>query len=103
VCHARTAVRVTAVESAAGLSVCVEDDGPGIPEDQRKAIFEPFYRIDSTAAGAGNRELGGYGLGLAIVHRICEWHGATVSVSESALGGAKFEIRLSESGHEGVA
>ena len=103
VCHARAAVHVSAVETAAGLSVRIEDDGPGIPEDQRQAIFEPFYRIDSSPADAPNRELGGYGLGLAIVHRICEWHGATVSVGESALGGAKFEIRLSESGHEGVA
>jgi signal transduction histidine kinase len=103
VCHARVVVRVSASETAAGLSVCVEDDGPGVPEDQRKAIFEPFYRIDSSPPGADNRESGGYGLGLAIVHRICEWHGATVSVGESALGGAKFEIQLSESGHEGVA
>jgi signal transduction histidine kinase len=103
VSHARTAVRVSASDTAAGLSVCIEDDGPGIPEDQRQAIFEPFYRIDSSPAGARDRELGGYGLGLAIVHRICEWHGATVSVGESALGGAKFEIRMSESGQEGVA
>lgn len=88
--HARTTVRVTIGEFGGCTELIVEDDGPGIPPDRRHAIFEPFYRIDSSR----QRESGGYGLGLAIVKRICEWHRTEVIVAESALGGALFRLRL---------
>jgi two-component system sensor kinase ParS len=67
----------------------VDDDGPGIPAIDRLRIFEPFTRLDESR----NRATGGFGLGLAIVRRIAEWHRGTVMVVDSPLGGARFVIR----------
>jgi signal transduction histidine kinase len=67
----------------------VDDDGPGIPETARERVFEPFMRLDESR----NRESGGFGLGLAIVQRIVEWHGGHASVSQSPLGGARFTLQ----------
>lgn len=66
----------------------VDDDGAGVPPDDRKRIFEPFVRLDSSR----NRKSGGYGLGLSIVSRIAESHGGSVDVTDSPLGGARFTI-----------
>jgi len=67
--------------------VCVEDDGSGIPEEDRKRIFEAFARLDDSRTRAS----GGYGLGLSIVSRIAYWFGGAISVDESPdLGGARF-------------
>ena len=67
--------------------VCVEDDGPGIPEEDRVRIFEAFARLDDSRTRAS----GGYGLGLSIVSRIAYWFGGTIEVDESPeLGGARF-------------
>jgi signal transduction histidine kinase len=68
----------------------VEDDGNGISDDLVERVFEPFVRLEEYRNGNAN----GYGLGLAIVKRICEWHGATVSASQSTIGGAKFVIEI---------
>lgn len=68
----------------------VEDDGIGIPPDQRELIFQPFYRLDRSR----DRATGGFGLGLAISRRAIESQGGTLTVGQSALGGAKFIIRL---------
>ncbi len=67
----------------------VEDDGPGIPEDQRERVFTAFSRLDDSRTRAS----GGYGLGLSIVRRIMHWHNgkALVSTSET-LGGARFSL-----------
>ncbi len=62
--------------------IYLEDDGPGIPPDAREAVFEPGY----TTSGDGT------GFGLAIVKRIAEAHGWTVSVTDATAGGARFEI-----------
>ncbi len=67
----------------------VDDDGPGIPEQDRKRIFEPFIRLDSSRS----RDSGGIGLGLAIVNRVMTWHGGQVKISDSPLGGARFTIQ----------
>jgi signal transduction histidine kinase len=67
----------------------VDDDGPGIPLEDRKRIFEPFTRLDSSRS----RISGGHGLGLAIVRRIAIWHGGSVAVFDSPMGGARFSIR----------
>jgi signal transduction histidine kinase len=69
--------------------VDVRDDGPGIPPDKREQIMKPFYRVDQS----GSRESGGVGLGLAIVSRIIELHGATITVGDAEGGGACFETR----------
>ena len=67
--------------------VCVEDDGPGIPEQDRARIFEAFARLDDSRTRAS----GGYGLGLSIVSRIAYWFGGTIKVDQSPhLGGARF-------------
>ncbi|MBA4021141.1 MAG: sensor histidine kinase [Gordonia sp.] len=70
--------------------IAVEDDGAGVPEGDRDRIFERFVRLDESRA----RDAGGTGLGLAIVAEIAAAHGGSVRVADSALGGARFEIRL---------
>ena len=78
--HGGPAVTVTVGPLDDGFFV--EDDGPGIPADERDAVFEPGH---STAAG-------GTGFGLSIVDQTVEAHGWSVDVAESAAGGARFEI-----------
>ncbi|WP_207838272.1 HAMP domain-containing sensor histidine kinase [Williamsia soli] len=70
--------------------IAVEDDGAGVPRDQRERVFERFVRLDESRA----RDAGGAGLGLAIVAEIAATHRGSVRVVDSALGGARFEIRL---------
>nr|WP_218955215.1 sensor histidine kinase BfmS [Acinetobacter sp. YH12072] len=67
--------------------ICVEDDGPGIPEADRARIFEAFARLDDSRTRAS----GGYGLGLSIVSRIAYWFGGEIQVDQSpTLSGARF-------------
>jgi signal transduction histidine kinase len=73
-----------------GWRIAVEDDGPGIPDNEREKIFEAFYRLDRSR----DRSTGGFGLGLSIVKQIIGLHRGVVSISESHLGGARFEIVL---------
>lgn len=82
--------RVEITFSAMGdvFRIDVHDDGPGIPELDRKRVFQPFTRLDDSRTRAS----GGYGLGLSIVNRIAYWHGGRVRVGESELGGAKFSF-----------
>ena len=75
---------------AQGLEIAVEDDGPGIPEEERLRVFEPFYRLDRSR----DRATGGFGLGLSIAHKAVALHGGTIRVEQSALGGARFVINL---------
>ena len=72
------------------VEIAVEDDGPGIPEDERERIFEPFYRLDRSR----DRATGGFGLGLSIARKAVVLHGGSLSVERSALGGARFVIRV---------
>lgn len=71
-----------------GLQICVSDDGKGVPEEDRKRIFEPFFRPDPSR----NRGQGGAGLGLAIVSRIMSWHNGRCWAESSEAGGAKFVL-----------
>lgn len=69
--------------------VRVEDDGAGIPEEDRQRIFEAFARLDNSRTRAS----GGYGLGLSIVSRIAYWFGGKIEVGQSStLGGASFTM-----------
>lgn len=68
--------------------VDVEDDGPGIPEDEWESVFTPFARLDDSRT----RSSGGYGLGLSIVRRILYWHGGQAFLGRSEMGGAKFSL-----------
>jgi signal transduction histidine kinase len=82
-----------AVEAVNGAAVrfSVQDDGPGIPADQRGRIFDRFHRTDV----ARNRAYGGTGLGLAIVQAIVDAHGGSVAAKAGTdLGGARVEIEL---------
>jgi signal transduction histidine kinase len=67
-----------------GLQICVEDSGPGVPEEFREKIFDPFY---TTKHGSS-------GIGLSISQRIVEDHGGTLSVGPGRWGGAAFTIEL---------
>jgi two-component system OmpR family sensor kinase/two-component system sensor histidine kinase RstB len=66
--------------------ICVEDNGEGVSNEFKAVIFDAFSRGDNSR----NRETGGFGLGLAIVARIMEWHHGQASVDDSELGGASF-------------
>ena len=70
--------------------VVVDDDGPGIPALERSAVFEPFYRVDSSRS----RETGGAGLGLAIARAIVEAHGGRIGAEPSPTGGARIRVVL---------
>lgn len=73
-----------------GVRIHVDDDGPGIPPSEAERIFDPFYRLDQSRG----RDTGGFGLGLSIAWRIARWHGGSVSLSNSPLGGARFSLDL---------
>lgn len=89
--HASARLAVSAELLDGQCRLRIEDDGPGIPEQQRARIFTPFLRLDDSRTRAS----GGYGLGLAIVRRIAFWHRGQVWVEESAtLGGACFVLAL---------
>ncbi|MGE8339078.1 ATP-binding protein [Pseudomonas laurylsulfatiphila] len=75
---------------ASGCEIWVDDDGIGIPDDERERIFEPFYRLDRSR----DRATGGFGLGLAISRRALEAQGGTLTVQASPLGGARFRLWL---------
>jgi signal transduction histidine kinase len=81
-----------AVEPLAGgrVRLVVEDDGPGIPEDQRERVFERFHRTDQ----ARDRVSGGAGLGLSIVRAIAQSHGGRVRATARRGGGARLELDL---------
>jgi two-component system OmpR family sensor kinase len=77
-------------QRGARLEIAVDDDGPGIPEQERERVFEPFYRLDRSR----DRATGGFGLGLSIAHKAVALHGGTIRVEQSRLGGARFVISL---------
>lgn len=89
--YARSRVRVRAGDEGSRWVLRVEDDGPGVPADERERVFGRFARAD----GSRSAESGGIGLGLAICRRVLELMGGSVSAGESAdLGGASFEIAV---------
>jgi two-component system, OmpR family, sensor kinase len=81
--YASSRIRVTFAINEGMNELRVEDDGPGIPQEQRSRVFQSFVQLNP----AGGRKVG-YGLGLAIVKRAIEWHGGSVRIAESELGGA---------------
>ena len=95
--HAHQRVRVVAAVEGDSLMVAVEDDGEGIPAEQRSRIFEPFVRLGDSKTRMG------VGLGLTIVKRLVEAHGYPISVVQSELGGLRVETRwpLAVEQHQG--
>ena len=82
-----TRVQLSAVSSRAGVEIAIDDDGVGVPEEERKIVFDRFSR-GSTASHSGS------GLGLALVAQQAELHGGTASLEQSPLGGARLVLRL---------
>jgi len=97
--HAHTEVAITVAHTAtlAGdrVRLTVEDDGPGIPLDDRERVFERFTRLDDARARDGG---GGAGLGLAVVRSIAERHRGTAYIETSPLGGARVVVDLPSAG-----
>jgi two-component system sensor kinase ParS len=87
--YAKQKVNVTVMRDKDLFRLVVEDDGEGIPESDRQAIFRAFTRLDTSR----NRDTGGFGLGLAIVARIAALHrGRVIAGASTSLGGAKLAL-----------
>jgi two-component system osmolarity sensor histidine kinase EnvZ len=84
------AIGVSANHETRWLLVTVDDDGPGIPPQQREEVFKPFVRLDE----ARNQDEGGSGLGLAIARDIARSHGGDIFLDTSPLGGLRATVRL---------
>jgi signal transduction histidine kinase len=91
---ARHATSAVAVELRADddhtIELTVDDDGPGIPVEERERVFDRFTRLDDGRA----RDAGGLGLGLSMVKLITEQHGGTVAIEDAPMGGARLRVRL---------
>jgi two-component system sensor histidine kinase RstB len=86
--YARTRIRVSTEVRDGRIQVHVDDDGIGIPADERERVFSAFTRLDRSR----DRATGGYGLGLAIARLVLEQHGGNASAAASPLGGARFTL-----------
>lgn len=97
--HADATVAFALRDNDGAIELTVDDDGPGVPPDDRERIFGRFVRLDDARA----RDDGGTGLGLAIVRELVAGHGGTVEVTDSPLGGARFRFRFpsGDSGNDG--
>ncbi|MDT5247778.1 MAG: two-component system, OmpR family, sensor histidine kinase PrrB, partial [Mycobacterium sp.] len=82
-----TEVRLSVLSSAAGVEIAVDDNGSGVPEQERTEVFERFHR-GSTASRSGS------GLGLALVAQQAELHGGTAALEVSPMGGTRMMLRL---------
>jgi signal transduction histidine kinase len=88
--HASSTVAIGLVTAGEVVELTVDDDGPGIPPEDREVVFERFTRLDDGRA----RDAGGLGLGLAMVKAITEDHGGTVAIEEAPIGGARLRVTL---------
>ena len=68
----------------------IDDDGPGIPEDDLERVLEPFYRVE----GSRSRETGGSGIGLSVVKGMIDAHGGELKLSNRPGGGLRIEVFL---------
>ena len=88
--HSGGQVTVTADRKENHVYLSVEDTGAGIPEELKERVFEPFFRVDKSRS----RELGGVGLGLALVREIVRVHDGSIVVKSNPSGGTIFEVIL---------
>ncbi len=86
--HSDGQVVVTAERKEKHVYLSVEDTGNGIPKELKERVFEPFFRVDKSRS----RELGGVGLGLALVHEIVRTHDGSITVRDNPPGGTIFEV-----------
>ena len=83
-------VTVSCNEQDKHIHIIVADTGSGIPKEMRDRVFEPFFRVDKSRS----RELGGVGLGLALVNEIVRVHDGRISVRDNSSGGTTFEVEF---------
>lgn len=88
--YAAGRIVLSARRAAGAIEIAVDDDGPGIPPDERERVFDPFYRLDRSR----DRATGGFGLGLSIARKAVHLHGGTLRAEASDLGGARFVVML---------
>lgn len=88
--HSGGQVTVTAYRKEKHVYLSVEDTGNGIPEELRERVFEPFFRVDKSRS----REIGGVGLGLALVREIVRVHDGSITVRSNPSGGTVFDVIL---------
>lgn len=90
--HPLGQVTVTAYQRNRHVYLSVEDTGSGIPKELRERVFEPFFRVDKSRS----RELGGVGLGLALVHEIVRVHDGSICIKSGKTGGTIFEVTFAQ-------
>jgi len=83
-------IRISAARLENIVEILVEDNGPGIPSDQREAVFRPFHRLDQSR----NLQTGGSGLGLSIALDVVRGHGGDISLTDADDGGLRVVVRL---------
>ena len=88
--HLGGQVTVTVCRKEKQVFLSVEDTGSGIPEELKERVFEPFFRVDKSRS----RELGGVGLGLALVREIVRVHDGRIAIKSKPAGGTIFEVIL---------
>lgn len=88
--HVNGKVIVSAKQTGNDIVITITDTGSGIDEAFREKIFEPFFRVDKSRS----REIGGVGLGLAMVREIVRAHDGKIDVHQNAYGGTTFEVKL---------
>ena len=91
--HPLGQVTVTAYQRNKHVYLSVEDTGSGIPKELRERVFEPFFRVDKSRS----RELGGVGLGLALVNEIVRVHDGSICIKSGKTGGTIFEVTFAQS------
>ena len=90
--HPLGQVTVTAYQRKKQVYLSVEDTGNGIPKELRERVFEPFFRVDKSRS----RELGGVGLGLALVREIVRVHDGSICIKSGKTGGTIFEVTFAQ-------
>lgn len=90
--HPLGQVTVTAYQRNKHVYLSVEDTGSGIPKELRERVFEPFFRVDKSRS----RELGGVGLGLALVHEIVRVHDGSICIKSGKTGGTIFVVTFAQ-------
>jgi two-component system osmolarity sensor histidine kinase EnvZ len=88
--YAKKTLKITEIDSAESITVIIEDDGPGIPDDKKALALQPFIRLDESR----DEMTGGTGLGLSIAQTAIENHGGEIFLENSKLGGLQVRVVL---------
>ena len=94
--HSGGSVTVSMQQENQQVLLHIADTGCGIPEEYRESIFQPFFRVDKSRS----RQMGGVGLGLALVREIAVLHGGSVCVESGSKDGTTFAVKLPLNGEK---